>query len=344
MAMVEVMQETANLPKVSVVIASLNGGRLLIEGLESVFALDYSPRLREVVVVDDGSDDGSVDAAKNQFADRLLSSELRVIRNEIPTGVPAAYNRGIRETNPDSKYVLKLDNDVVLPPDSLNALVRCAENNPGAGIFGGTVYFRSHPDRVQFVGGNLTSPIRGPAKLSSPPRVLVPEDINAPIGVDAVNSCMALIRRRVFEVSGLFPEEYGLYEYEDYDFAFHARKYGFLSMYCPHAVAYHEVSATSKDNALSVVRARLRVRNGLVFMWRFAPKSWRFPYVAYNLAKLPVDVLRRRLPLSAAVVGWLDGFRAVGRSTPSRERLPSRSPTTNQPNAPGSGDKSVPLS
>lgn len=323
-------------PKVSLVIASLNGGRLLIDGLESVFALDYPSHRREVVVVDDGSDDGSVDAVKSVFAGRLRSSELRVIRNELPTGVPSAYNRGIRETSPDSIYVLKLDNDVVVRSDSLSALVRCAEANPTAGVFGGTVYYRSDPNRVQFVGGNLTSPIRGPAKLSFPPGFRAPEEMDAPVTVDVVNSCMALIRRRVFEVVGLFPEDYGLYEYEDYDFAFRARKHGFASMYCPHAVAYHEVSATSKDSTLSLVRARLRVRNGLLFMWRFAPKSWRLSYVVYNLAKLPADVVRGRIPLSTAVVGWIDGLRAVCGPAPSRELLPSLSPSSDDLDGPDS--------
>ena len=79
-------------------------------------------------------------------------------------------------------------------------------------------------------------------------------------------------------------------------------------------------------NAMTDIRARLRVRNGLLFMWRFAPLSWRLRYMAYNLAKLPYDVARGRLPLMPALRGWADGLAAIAKPVSTRVRLETHRP------------------
>lgn len=313
-------------PIVTIVMATYNGGETFLRSLETTLALDYPSQKREVVVVNDGSDDGSIETAMERFSRVISCGELRFVDHDKPTGVPAAYNRGVRASSLEARYILKLDNDVELQPDALSRLVACAEANPNAGIVGGSVFFRADPQRVQFAGGYLTSPWRGPEKLTTPFDSDPPLNSEIPVRVDLINSCMALVRRGVFERSGLFPEEYGLYEYEDYDFAFAARQKGFLSVYCPGAVAHHDVSATSRLNAMSDVRARLRVRNGLLFMWRFAPRSWRISYITYNIAKLPIDVVRGRLPLFPALKGWADGINAIRTPVPERERLETSQP------------------
>ena len=310
-------------PFVSIVMATCNGGSTFLSSLATTLGLDYPKNLREVIVVNDGSSDGSIEEARARFSDAIAEGSLRFVDNDQPTGVPAAYNRGVRESRNDARFILKLDNDVTPSADALRRLVECAQANPRSGIVGGTIYFRSDPKTVQFAGAFLTSPWRGPEKLSTPFTNNPPLDADRPYEVDLIGSCMALIRREVFERSGMFPEEYGRYEYEDYDFAFRARENGFASLYCPGAVAHHDVSATSRRNDLSDLRAQLRVRNGLLFMWRFAPRSWRASYIAYNLAKLPADVVRGRLPLVPALKGWAEGLKAIWSTKRSRDFLGS---------------------
>jgi GT2 family glycosyltransferase len=309
-------------PVVSIVVASYNGGDFLDRNLESLLALDYPPDRRQIVLVDDASDDGSVDRAEARFAEAIDRGELRIVRNKRSLGVPGAYNRGVRASRPEAGYVLKSDNDVLPEPDALKQLVAAAEANPRAGIVGGRIYYHEDRERLQFVGGRLDSITRGPALIGTPPELLRDPAGSPSRWMDVVNSCLALIRRRVFEHAGLFPEFYGRYEYEDYEFTFNARQLGYGALYCPRAVGYHAVSLTSDANDLTTLRLRQRARNGVIFMARCAPRGWLAGFLTYQLAKIPFDFLRHGHPPGTLISGYLEGIRRVRQGGFTTEHLP----------------------
>ena len=313
----------ADWPFVSIVVASLNGGDFLLRNLAALLALEYPTDRREIVLVDDASDDGSVDRASERYAEAIESGTLRIVRNEQSSGVAGAYNRGVRAARPEARFILKSDNDVLPQPSALAALVRQALANPHAGILGGRIYFLGEPDRIQFVGGNLRSAMRGPALMHTPPEVLACGADSEPVYLDVINSCFALIRRQVFEWAGLFPEYYGRYEYEDYEFAFRARRLGYGSLYCPDAVGHHAVSMSSSDRELSELRVRQRARNGVLFMSRFAPRGWLVAFLVYHLAKLPFDSVRGGQNPWLRLAGYIDGLRAARAGSVSVETLPA---------------------
>lgn len=303
--------EPVSWPFVSAVVASFNGGDFLQKTLGALFDLDYPEDRFEVVLVDDASTDGSVAAAEGRFAEAVASGRLRVVRNETSRGVAGAYNCGVRAASEKARYLLKVDNDLIAARGALRELVRLAEANPRAGIVGGRIYFHADPQRIQFLGGNLDSPWRGPGLMRTPADLAADPVGAAPRWLDAINSCLSLVRREVFERAGLYPEFYGRYEYEDYDFAFRARRFGFGSLYCPAAVGHHAVSLTSTANALGNLRLRLRARNGTLFMARFSPRSWFLRYLAYHVAKIPLDFARHGHSPAILVSGYLDGIRAA---------------------------------
>ena len=261
------------LPPVGIVVASYNGGEFLRQSVEALLAMDYPADRRQLVLVDDAGSDESIENVKRAFRDAVASGELEIVRSERNLGVPGAYNLGVRESNSDARYILKADNDVLPRPDALRRMVELAEANPRAGIVGGRIYFHRHRERIQFIGGRISSALRGPARIDTPSEVARDPVNCGPRRMEVINSCFSLVRRDVFEMAGLYPEFYGRYEYEDYDFAFHARRFGFFSVYCPDAVAYHAVSLTSSSNELSALRVRQRARNGLLFMSRFASRG-----------------------------------------------------------------------
>jgi radical SAM protein with 4Fe4S-binding SPASM domain len=313
-------------PFVSIVVASYNGGSFLEQTLARLLELDYPQASREVVLVDDASDDGSIEAVETRFAASSASGALRIVRNARSRGVAGAYNRGVLEASPRARYLLKSDNDVLADKGALRELVRLAEANPRAGIVGGRIYYHAKPDRIQFLGGTLDSPWRGPALLSTPDELAADPAGSDPRYLDVINSCLSLVRREVFERAGLYPEFYGRYEYEDYDFAFRARKIGFGSLYCPTAEGHHAVSLTSTANDLSRVRLYLRARNATVFMSRFTPASWCVRFLAYHLAKLPLDVIRYGHSPWALLSGYAAGVRAALRRDFPNRYLPTRRP------------------
>jgi MoaA/NifB/PqqE/SkfB family radical SAM enzyme/GT2 family glycosyltransferase len=314
----------ADWPFTSIVVASFNGGPFLLRNLQALLALDYPTERREIVLVDDGSDDGSIDRARSEFAAEIARGSLRIVAHATPLGVPAAYNRGVREANPAAEFILKSDNDLLPQPDALRELVRHALANPRAGILGGRIHLHGDPSRLHFLGGNLRSPLRGPARLHTPPQLLERPEQAGPAYLDVINSCMALVRREVFERAGLWPEFYGRYEYEDYDFAFQARRFGYLSLYCPSAVGYHAVSLTSAGRELSELRVRQRARNGVLFLARHAPRGWLASFLLYHLAKVPLDALRHGRSPRLALAGYLDGWRAARAGDLACETLPAR--------------------
>jgi GT2 family glycosyltransferase len=159
-----------------------------------------------------------------------------------------------------------------------------------------------------------------PDMLHDPPRA-------APRYLDVISSCMSLVRRELFERVGLYPEFYGRYEYEDYDFAFRARQLGYGSLFCPGAAGYHAVSLTSRANDLSKVRLRLRARNGTIFMFRFTPRSWFLTFLLYQLAKIPVDLVRHGHSPWNRLSGFAEGVRVAWSRKFPVSYLPTRSAT-----------------
>lgn len=319
------------LPFVSAIVSTFNGAGTLRETLGAIVAMDYPADRRELVVVDDGSTDGSIEEIEREFEEPISEGSVRVVRLGVNRGVPVAYNAGFRAASPGARYLLKVDNDVIPDVDALRQLVMCAESNPGAGIVGGRVFHHGLPARVHFLGGNLRSRLRGPACVSTPSLMLEDPPPDRPVEVDVVNSCFALIRRQLLERVGLLAEEYGPYEYEDYDFSVAARRFGFSLLYWPQAVVHHRVSWTSNHNRLSGLRAHQRIRNGVLFTWRHARRRWRLPYLGYTIAKIPFDVVRGRTELLPALRGVRDGLRLARRAAAPRERLPP--PTRDEPRA-----------
>lgn len=110
-------------PLVSIVIPVWNSERWLPETLHSVIAQSYN--FWEMVIVNDGSFDGSMEIA-NKFA--TSDSRIRMVSQEN-RGICAARNLGFKNANPHSKYMIFLDSDDLWEPDMLEHLVGLLEEN-----------------------------------------------------------------------------------------------------------------------------------------------------------------------------------------------------------------------
>ena len=102
-------------PGVAVIIPCYNAGRTLAQTIESAIR---QPGLTELVVIDDGSTDGSADIARHYLpADQVLVGPNR--------GVSSARNRGIAETR--SEWLLFLDADDLLTPGTIERRLAVAD-------------------------------------------------------------------------------------------------------------------------------------------------------------------------------------------------------------------------
>ncbi|ABU56274.1 glycosyltransferase family 2 protein [Roseiflexus castenholzii] len=205
--------------------------------LAALQTLDYPAH--SITLVDNGSHNGSLERLIVQFPD------IPIIRHQenrgFAGGVNPAIRRALAEENIDA--ILLLNNDALLAPDALWRLVQAMEQYPHIGILSAAVVRADQPTLMAgagaFVGQYWTTPVGWNEPLAP-----LPPDV--PVSVHTVFGCAMLVRRAVFERIGLFDERYFFY-YEDTDFCLRARSAGFEVAYLPGAIAYHTVSASTRN-------------------------------------------------------------------------------------------------
>ena len=226
----------------------------------------------EIVVVDNGSDDGSADSIELELPDVTL------IRSEHNLGFAGGANLGMcaaMERGADCLWLL--NNDAQAEPCALLALLAQLDADSRVGIVGGVLSEAFGGGRIGKWTG-VTRPGHGPNDR-----------------LDYVAGGCMLVRREVLDTVGLFDDRFFFY-YEDADFCLRARRAGWKLAVAPDARVEHEVGASV--NRGSTVRSawadRLQVESGGLFIGKYAS----FPRVAGGLRLLGIVVnrLARRQP------------------------------------------------
>ncbi|MEJ2557919.1 MAG: glycosyltransferase family 2 protein [Anaerolineae bacterium] len=219
-----------NFPRAAVIVLNWNGGRDTLDCLASLRRLDYP--CCEVVVVDNGSTDGSTQAIRESFP------EVWVIETGANLGFTGGNNVGIRHAlDREADYVLLLNHDTEVASDSLTQLVRAAE----AAI---------DPQRGQAQMVGIDEPDSG--RYGSTPRE-----------VDFVSGCALLVRSSVLEQVGLLDERFFAY-YEEVEWCIRARRAGYHILSVPEAKVWHKISPGRR--AASPVVHYYMTRNRLLLL------------------------------------------------------------------------------
>ncbi len=236
-----------------------NGRDDTLACIQSVLDLTYTRF--DVLVVDNASTDGTEEALRERFGGRVA-----VHRNEanllFAGGMNVGLERAVRE---GYDHALILNNDVVLDPAMLTALVDAADADAGVAAVGPKIYYADSPERLWFAGGEL-SLWRGWSRH----RGLRQTDrgqYDAPADVDYLTGCAMLMRCRALAEIGLLDTGYRMYA-EDADWCFRARGRGYRMRYVPAARMWHRVSASA--GARSGYKMRRRFASQLRFWTRHA--------------------------------------------------------------------------
>lgn len=240
-------------PKVIIIILTWNNKDDTIECLGSVRSLAY-PNF-DIVLVDNGSTDGSVAYIGARYPD------VTIIANEKNLGFAAGNNVGITYAlTKGVEYVLILNNDTIVEPGFLHALMEVAERDPRIGIVGPKIVFYNNPTRTWSAGGRVN------LFTGRSTNVGTHDSHNSCRGVkivDYVSGCALLIKTETIERIGLFDEDYFLY-LEDSDLNFRAHRQGYLSIVNCDTTVLHKAGTSS-----SVVRDSnyyYFTRNSLLFL------------------------------------------------------------------------------
>ncbi|HEU4322764.1 MAG TPA: glycosyltransferase family 2 protein [Roseiflexaceae bacterium] len=237
----------------SLILLTWNGIAFLPDLLRSLRA-QHRPAA-EVVVVDNGSTDGSPEwIAAN-------APEWHLIRNPSNRGVAAAWNQALEVAR--GEFLVMLNQDMVFRPTWLQALEDAFDHVPQAGIVGGKLLY---PDEqtIQHAGGLVLKPVMRGTHYGYREQDRGQHDQER--WVDFVTGAGMAFRRSVFAAIGGFDEQFAPAYYEDTDFCLRAHGAGFGVLYVPQAVAIHIESASlggSRSERLFRLLHRNRLR--LVF-------------------------------------------------------------------------------
>lgn len=240
-------------PRVSVILPALGELDHTLRCLESLNSAGATTAF-EVIVVADCSTDGT-----SKVLERI--DNVRVVTNPARRGSPAACNKGLAVAR--GEYVVLLDNDTVLSPGCIDALVATGEADPTIGVVGARII---RPDgTLQEAGGIIWSDAHGSsygegADPHASPHCHVRE-------VDYCSAACLLVRRDLLTDLGGLDLRFSL-AYEDADLAFAARARGYRVVYQPNATLMHR--GASHGTALTRGGERYHPRDRVTFeaKWR----------------------------------------------------------------------------
>ncbi len=244
-------------PKVSVITVNWNNFKDTAECLESLRKSTY-PNF-EVVVVDNYSEGDDVAQLKQRFGDFA-----KLIVNERNSGFAGGCNLGIKDALAGgADYVALLNNDTVVDPDFLNAVVSLAESDKKVGIAGGKIYCYELPETIWFAGGIINyrtgrTPIRGSGEADN-------GQFNEIVAVDWISGCFMFVSRDVLQAVGLLDERF-FFGWEDVDLCVRAAKKGFKVLFVPESRIWHKGFGVDKRDRLMGMPVYYATRGQFLFM------------------------------------------------------------------------------
>ena len=252
-------------PEFSVIVLSFNKAdctRRCMEGLLRTREADF-----EVVVVDNGSTDGSVEVLegfRETFAD--AKHGMHMISNEDNRGASTGRNQALEVIRGET--VVFMDNDVYVgDPDWLVKLSGVLKSDEGIGIVGPKLVFAWDPGTIQFAGGGVSRSGRvqfiGRGQPADDTRYNQEREVQF-----IISACTMFPRKLVDEIGGM-DEAFNPVQYEDIDFCYRAREAGYRAVYSPAVTMLHDESATTTGEP-SLKNRYLVIKHGMLFK-----KRWR---------------------------------------------------------------------
>ena len=265
----------------------------------------------DIIVVDNGSQDGSIEKLQQKF-DHVI-----FILNDRNLGFAGGNNRGFEFALENNyEYVMMLNNDTFFEPNLLFHLVNYMDFHPEAGAIQSKIFFNDDRTKV-WNGGSRYAPFFGwtYSKNYMRKETELQKKIHE---VDWATGCALLLRTSVLKDVGLLNENFFMY-YEDVDLSFRIKKAGYKLIFHPDSVVYHIAGMSykaKKKGRNGYDNSNLHYLNFRNHLWllRIWTKWYQWPtalitYFSYSLAVMIYFSIRFRWKKLAAVCkGIYDGF------------------------------------
>lgn len=229
--------------------------------------LQCNPLPDQIVVVDNGSTDGSLLFLEDDFPEqcRARNTSYVLIANSENNGACTARNQALRLTNGD--LVAFVDNDLaVRSQDWLAVLANSLQKHPQVGIVGPKLLFPVPPYDIECAGVGISS--NGRVKYMGRGRPHDDPQFAEPKAVQCLTSACWLMRRSLYEEIGELDEVFNPAQFEDFDYCYRARQAGWEVLYQPAAEMYHFENVTT-DGSQDLNFKYVTIKNGKVFKDRW---------------------------------------------------------------------------
>ncbi|MFA6599821.1 MAG: glycosyltransferase family 2 protein [Candidatus Omnitrophota bacterium] len=233
---------------VSSVVLNWNGKDIILPCLRSLLAQTYLAH--EIILVDNGSSDGSFELIEQEFRGRLV-----ILRHPKNLGFAEGVNTGAAHSR--GEFLALLNSDAVADKNWLEELVRKMKSEDAIGMCASKVYLADRQGILdntgELLGRDGLNRTRGRLEEDRG-QYDSSHDVLAPSG------CAALYRRNMFDQIGGFDKYFFAYG-DDMDLGLRGRMRGYRAAYVPKAIVYHKLSASagvvSSFKAYHVERNRL---------------------------------------------------------------------------------------
>lgn len=212
---------------VSIIFSNFNGGNEPIECLGSINKLNFPKNKLEVIVIDNGSKDGSKEKIIKLFP------KIKLINLKKDIGLPASLNLGINKSK--GKYIMIANDDIVFEKNSVQNMVNYLEKNTNVGVLGGKVFYKEDPQKLSLSACDFDmykGEIKGGLARGNK--------------IKWLQSCAIMIPSTVFNKIGLFDEGYYPLYFDDFDFCLRTTNAGLKIIYLKEAIFWHGAGKTTQ--------------------------------------------------------------------------------------------------
>ncbi len=220
-------------PRVSIIFLTFNTKKYSLDLLESLKKINY--KNYDIIIVDNGSTDNGPEEIKKKYG-----KAVTVIENKKNLGYPAGINIGMREAlKRKSKYLLQMNDDMIVKQDFLDILVDAMEKHPEVGVSTSTIYYMDPKNMIWCAGCKYTIKSFKPLNQGE----IDHGQINEEKYVDACD-CVWMIRAEILKECGLLDESF-FFIHEETELCLRVTRIGYKCLFVPKSKVWHKVSASS---------------------------------------------------------------------------------------------------
>jgi len=261
-------------PYVIAVVLNYNGYEDTVKCIQSLQNVTYQNL--GIVLVDNGSPDGSGERLKKDFPDIPI---MLLMEN---TGYAAGNNAGIRfALKKKADYVLVLNNDVIVDREFLGPMVDVAEKNSEVGIVNCKVYYQSSHTEIFAAAGKMNWWLCTGVNTGNLVKAFQNND--AQCYTDFACGVLLLMRKSMLESEGMFDEKYFMY-FEDVEYSRRILK-KYKIAYTPSGIAYHKSGGGKGWKSYTNLYLYFHTRNRL-WVFKDDPVIYRLYVIFFSLVNV----------------------------------------------------------